>query len=171
MKAISTLALLLICSLSQGQSIVREFLDNDIPEGGRSFYLYQSTLRSFSDKNSVAFNKLIKDVEKISIHLLPDSLAPGKLETLEKTLRAEGYDDAKALPEKVPGLKLLVIKKGKSKHYVAMMQESGKSVVVELEGEVNLLYIKSLKELNIERVMGFFGVEPPKKQTPENTNK
>ena len=170
MKALFILVSLTCASWASAQSIVKNFLTDEIPDGGRSFYLYQSTLRSFSSKNSNSFNKLIKDVEKISIHLLPDSLEDGKLADLEKELRAEGYDDAKNLTEKVPGLTLLVIKEGRSKQYVAMMEEGGKSIVVELDGEVNLLYIRSLKEMDMEKVMGFFGIELPQTETPKQTN-
>jgi len=170
MKAFFIFLSIGFASWANAQSIVKKFITEEVPEGGRSFYLYQSTLRSFSSKNSNSFNKLIKDVEKISIHLLPDSLEDGKLTSLEKQLRSEGYNDAKNLPEKVPGLTLLVNKEGRSKSYVALMQESGKSVVVELDGEVNLLYIRSLREMDMEKVMSFFGVELPKTETPKQTN-
>lgn len=149
------------------QSVVKEFLSTEVPDGSRSFYLYQSTLRSFSSKNSASFNKLIKDVEKISIHLLPDSLEAGKIDGLEKTLRSQDFGDVKSLKEKIPGITLLVRKEGKSKRYVALMQEGEKSVIVELEGEVNLLHIRSLREMDMEKVMSFFGLELPNKR-PEN---
>jgi len=151
-----------LSALGYGQSTARKFVDQYKGENARSFFLYKSTLRSFSDKNSESFNKLIENVERISIHLLPDSIPPKSIEELKVNFAKEGFELLKFDKTLDKGFSIYKKSDKNMPEYVAIMNAENNTLLIELLGEVDLKHIASLRELSPQKIAGFFGIEVPK---------
>lgn len=139
------------------QTVARRFVDQNKGDASKSYFLYQSTLRSFSDKNSDAFNKLIADVDRIAIHFVGQKVESAALEKLKKDLELDGFELMKDFEQKGA---FVYRKKDDNKEYVMLAVQQDAVVVVELFGTLNLKYLPALKELNADKVAAFFGVNP-----------
>ena len=151
------------------QTPVKDFV-NEYPDKN-SFFLYQSTLRSFNDITSDEFNKLIKDVEKISIHLLPqNTVEPSSILKLITQLESEGFKEMKAISKKEEGVYFYDLKGKGNDVTIGIFYKEGYAGVVQLDGKIDMKYVGALKEMNPEKVGSFFGFDDLKKEYEKAKN-
>ncbi|MGB0432633.1 MAG: DUF4252 domain-containing protein, partial [Bacteroidia bacterium] len=137
----------------------------------RSFFLYQSTLRSFNDKTSSDFNKLIKDVDKISIHLLPqNTVEQSAVLGLISSLENDGFKIMNSISKKEEGIYFYTHKERSDKTTIGIFYKKGYAGVVQLDGAIDMKYVGALKQMNPEKIGDFFGFDDLKKQFEENQN-
>jgi hypothetical protein len=153
--------------LAIAQTQVKEFVGDY--DGTRSFYLYQSTLRSFSDKTSDDFNKLIRDVDKISIHILPQNgVEETEINSLIALLEADGFKEMKSISKRAEGASFYTSTDKKNPVTIGIFYREGMAGVVQLDGEIDMKYVGALKEVNPEKVSSFFGFEQLKEEFENN---
>lgn len=146
------------------QDLAKSFYETHKTEESSAFFLYQSTLRSFSDVTSNEFNKLIKDIDKISIYVLPKSAVESKLvDELLADIEDEGFKIMKRVSQPAEGVNFYDYK-GKNSAYLGVFHKDNNTFLVKLDGALDLKYIGSLKELNPEKIKTFFDFENLAKQ-------
>ena len=152
MKYIFTGIALLCLLAGKAQTTTRHFVDSLPDSCSQSLFLYQSTLRSFNPNNSEDFNKLIKNIKKISIHILDSSSTAKEVDQLMTTLKNEGFkalEDFKELKGK--GTILL-----KDDTYLLMGNGQGRIIIIEMEGAPDLKYKKAIKDADFSLIQAFF---------------
>ncbi|MFY0672377.1 MAG: DUF4252 domain-containing protein [Bacteroidia bacterium] len=167
MRILVSTLFIFICQLVFGQTTVKEFVGNY--DDTRSFFLYQSTLRSFSDVTSDEFNKLIRDVDKISIHILPQNgVSEGEIDDLILKLENAGLKEMKSISKRAEGASFYTSTGKNSPLTVGVFYREGMAGVVQLDGEIDMKYVAALKDVNPEKVSTFFGFEQLKEEFENN---
>ena len=111
MRVYLSLLGLLLTQLAFGQDLTKDFYNKHKGENSRSYFLYKSTLRSFSDITTDDFNRLIKDIEKISIYALPNTdVDENEIESLLASIDSEGFKIMKQISNENEGIRFYKLK-------------------------------------------------------------
>ena len=135
--------LVVACSGDQTSRVFEKHLaDNpDI----RKKYIYQSVLRLANTKHDPDFDKLIKDVRKITVYLPPREDSTYQLKELRSGMRSDGYEELMdvrtASNERIS---LWVNETLPEAHYVGLLDTSTDDYIFEIDGQLNLEYLSSL---------------------------
>lgn len=111
----------------------------------RKKYIYQSILRVANTKKDPDFNKLIRDVEKITIYMPPSGDSTYQLKTLRIGMRSGGYEELMDFKTgKGEWISLWLNESTGQPHYTALIETSADDYILDIEGEIDLNYISSV---------------------------
>jgi hypothetical protein len=143
-------ALILVsCSREQTPVIIEKHLA-DYPETRKS-YIYQSVLRLANIKQDPDFNKLIRDVKKITIYLPPREDSTYQIKSIRTNMRSEGYEelmDVRTADKE--RISLWLNESLPRPHFVGLLDTSGDDYIFEIDGKLDLEYISSVNVIDQE---------------------
>ena len=111
----------------------------------RKKYIYQSVLRLANFKHDPDFDKLIKNVNKITIYLPPREDSTYQIKDIRTNMRSEGYEELFDLrTADRERISLWVNESLPKAHYVGLLDTSTEDYIFEIDGQIDLEYISSL---------------------------
>ena len=122
----------------------------------RKKYLYQSVIRLANINRDPAFDKLIKDVHKIIIYLPPREDSTYQITEVRSGMRNDGYEqlvDVRTTDE--ARVSLWVNESKAEPHYMGLFDTSDDDYIFEIDGQLNLEYISSLKMADQSSLLNF----------------
>ena len=111
----------------------------------RKKYLYQSVIRLANVKGDPDFNKLIKDVRKITIYLPPSGDSTYQIKEVSQTISADGFEELMEVRTEAGRVSLWVNEAKSSSHYLGFLDTESDDIIFDIDGQLNLAYISSLK--------------------------
>jgi len=124
-------------------AIVR--LEKKYPEL-RKKYVYQSLIRLANIKQDPEFEKLIKDVKKITLYLPPREDSTYSISEIRPQIREEGYEELVDMrTANAQRISLWVKETGKKSHYLALVDTDTDDIILEMDGEIHPEYLGSIK--------------------------
>ena len=121
----------------------------------RKKYIYQSVLRIANIKHDPDFNKLIKDVEKITIYYPPKQDSLYNTKSVRSHMRSEGYEELidvrTANKERIS---LWINESLPKAHYVGLLDTSADDYIFEIDGELDMEYASSLNIVDQKALRG-----------------
>lgn len=131
------------CSSNKDPKVFEKHLA-DYPDIQKK-YIYQSVLRLANTKHDPDFDKLIKDVRKVTIYLPPDQDSAYQVKGLRSSMRSGGYEELMdfrtANSERVS---LWLNESLPDPHYVGLIDAADAHYIVDIDGQINLDYISAL---------------------------
>jgi uncharacterized protein DUF4252 len=116
-------------------------------------YIYQSLIRLANIKKDPAFEKLIKDVDKIILYFPPEGDSTYQIKDVKQGLRTDGYEtliDVRTAEDQ--RMSLWVKETGKLAHYIALM-DAEEDLILEIDGQLNIEYLSALQMADQESLM------------------
>ena len=112
----------------------------------RKKYVYQSLIRLANVKRDPDFEKLIRDVNKIVIYLPPREDSTYQIKSLRSEIRTDGYEELMDVRTAEAQRISLWVKEAENKsHYLALVDTDTDDIILEIDGQINLEYLSSLK--------------------------
>ena len=111
----------------------------------RKKYIYQSVLRLANVKDDPDFDKLIRDVRKITIYMPPREDTTYQIKSVRNSLSTEGYEqliDVRTAEGDRVGL--WVNESLPEDHYVAFLDTESDDYILEVDGQINIEYLSSI---------------------------
>jgi len=134
--------ILFACSGNQEPEIFEQHL-KDYP-GINKKYIYQSVLRLANTKQDPDFDKLIRDVRKITIYFPPEDTTY-QVKTLRTSMRSGGYEELMDFrTAKGERLSLWLNEALDKPHYVGFVEISGDYYIFDIDGQLDLNYLSAL---------------------------
>jgi len=138
------LPLLVSCHVEKDPKVLEQHLA-DNPEVKKK-YIYQSLLRLANVNKDPDFDKLIRDVRKITIYMPPSEDTTYQVTGLRSVMRTQGYEELvdfrSADSERIS---LWVNESFAKPHYLAMLDTPDDDFILEIDGQLNLEYLSALK--------------------------
>lgn len=108
----------------------------------RSFYLYQSVLRIANINQNPKINKLIKDLDRVDVHIFKGEDPKADMLSIRKQLRKDGYEDLISTRMADQGrINLKTKNTGNKEKFALVGNANGRYLYVELQGHLNLEYL------------------------------
>lgn len=156
MKTIKVCLLLIAClafnSLSAQLKPLEDFLKK-YPEV-KEYYIYQSTLRMLNQQQDPDFDRLIKNLKKINAYVYDEAKGVSKEEFKKMLGQLEDDEFEILLVYRAEGYLVRVFGRDRganSKYVLAMLGESN-FALVEMDGHLDLRYIKAIEDLNFMKL-------------------
>ncbi|MEP6795476.1 MAG: DUF4252 domain-containing protein, partial [Saprospiraceae bacterium] len=112
----------------------------------RKKYIYQSVIRLANVKGDPDFNKLIKDVRKITIYLPPSEDSTYQIKDVSSSIAADGFEQLMEVRTEGSGRISLWVKESKSSsQYMGFLDTDATDIIFEIDGQLDLAYISALK--------------------------
>ncbi len=112
----------------------------------RKKYIYQSVIRLANIKGDPDFNKLIKDVRKITIYLPPSEDSTYQIKDVSSSIMADGFEQLMEVRTEGSGRISLWVKESKSSsQYMGFLDTETADIIFEIDGQLDLAYISALK--------------------------
>ncbi|HZV68770.1 MAG TPA: DUF4252 domain-containing protein [Saprospiraceae bacterium] len=112
----------------------------------RKKYIYQSVIRLANLKHDPDFDKLIKDVRKITIYMPPSDDSTYQIKEVSKGIAADGFEQLMEVRSEGTGRISLWEKETKSSsHFIGFLDTETDDIIFEIDGQLNLKYISALK--------------------------
>jgi Domain of unknown function (DUF4252) len=112
----------------------------------RKKYIYQSVIRLANIKGDPDFNKLIKDVRKITIYLPPSEDSTYQIKDVSSGIAADGFEQLMEVRTEGSGRISLWVKESKSSsQYMGFFDTEAEHIIFEIDGQLDLAYISALK--------------------------
>lgn len=112
----------------------------------RKKYIYQSVIRLANIKGDPDFNKLIRDVKKITIYLPPKEDSTYQIKEVSSGIMADGFETLMEVRTAEAGRISLWEKESKSSsQYMGFLDTETDDIIFVIDGELNLKYISALK--------------------------
>lgn len=139
------LALITILALHislYGQSeTIRQLKPDGLVEA--SFYFYPSTLRALNQDDNPEFNKLIREIKKMSIFRLDDSCTQEKMEEIRSSaIHKEAYESLLSLESQE--FDIYVIGKEKPSEFIIFIDAEPERYITDVLGSIDLWQIPKL---------------------------
>ncbi len=131
------------CATDQTPKVFKAHIERypDIKEK----YIYQSIIRLANIKQDPDFNKLIRDVRKVTIYMPPDADSTYQITNLRSEMRTQQYEEL--IDVRTQGgerISLWINESLPKPHYVGLIDTSDKDFFFDIDGELALEYISSL---------------------------
>ncbi len=112
----------------------------------RKKYIYQSVIRLANIKGDPDFNKLIKDVRKITIYLPPAEDSTYQIKDVSNSIAGDGFEQLMEVRTEGYGRISLWVKESKSSsQYMGFLDSESADIIFEIDGQLDLAYISALK--------------------------
>jgi hypothetical protein len=112
----------------------------------RKKYIYQSVIRLANIKGDPDFNKLIKDVRKITIYLPPSEDSTYQIKDVSSGIAADGFEQLMEVRTEGSGRISLWVKESKStSQYMGFFDTQAEHIIFEIDGQLDLAYVSALK--------------------------
>lgn len=112
----------------------------------RKKYLYQSVIRLANLKGDPDFNKLIRDVKKITIYMPPKEDSTYQIKELVDGIQADGFEKLMEVrTADAARISLWVKESNATSQYIGFMDTKDEDIFFDIDGQLNLKYISSLK--------------------------
>jgi len=152
-KVIITIMLVLASMAAFGQSnTVLEFEKN---AKGMKLFMYQSVIRMLNRDKNPDFNMLIRDLDHLRF-VMTDSVGESSaniFKKLDSGIRAEGFEEIMAVDNKDYKCHVFEMESdGGESTWVAAIFLEGRAGVIEMQGSLDLKYLKALSSLNMEKL-------------------
>lgn len=125
------------------------------------FFIYQSTLRMLNDGQNPDFNKLIKGIRKINLYVAEESaqVSASSYQHMIRDLSAEQFETLVSAKKDQMLINLMSKETGNSAYYVLAVTEGDDFALLEMDGELDLRYLKALENLNFTELRKIAGME------------
>jgi hypothetical protein len=111
----------------------------------RKKYVYQSIIRLANIKQDPDFEKLIKDVNKVTLYLAPDGDSTYQISDIRSGLMTEGYEALVDMrTADAQRISLWALEAGADTHYIALIDGADEDVILEVDGLIHVEYLTSL---------------------------
>ena len=111
----------------------------------RKKYVYQSLIRLANIKHDPDFEKLIKDVRKITLYMPPSEDSTYQIRDLRTGMRGDGYEELVDVRTKEAQRISLWVKDSESRpHYLALLDSDKEDFILEIDGQLDLQYLSAL---------------------------
>lgn len=111
----------------------------------RKKYVYQSLIRLANIKHDPDFEKLIKDVRKITLYLPPSEDSTYQIKDLRTGMRGDGYEELVDVRTKDAQRISLWVKDSDSRpHYLALLDSDKEDLILEIDGQLDLQYLTAI---------------------------
>ena len=108
-------------------------------------YLYQSVIRLANVKNDPDFDKLIRDVRKITIYMPPSGDTTYQIKEVKTHIRTGGYEELMSVRTANGDQVSLWVNEILSKpHYLALLDTPADDYILEIDGQIDLEYISAI---------------------------
>lgn len=132
------------CHREDTQSVLEKHVSR-YPDIRRK-YIYQSVIRLANIKGDPDFNKLIKDVRKITIYLPPSEDSTYQIKDVSNSIAADGFEQLMEVRTEGSGRVSLWVKESKStSQYMGFFDVAAQHIIFEIDGQLDLAYISALK--------------------------
>ena len=112
----------------------------------RKKYVYQSLIRLANTKHDPDFEKLIKDVRKITLYMPPSEDSTYQIKDLRTGMRGDGYEELVDVRTKeAQRISLWVKDSGSRQHYLALLDSDKEDLILEIDGQLDLQYLSAIK--------------------------
>lgn len=109
-------------------------------------YVYQSLIRLANVRQDPNFEKLIKDLKKITLYLPPREDSTYNISGMRAGIRKDGYEELiDVRTADAQRISLWVKESGKKSHYLGMVDSETEDIILELDGEIHPEYLGSIK--------------------------
>ncbi|MEZ4851168.1 MAG: DUF4252 domain-containing protein [Bacteroidia bacterium] len=153
MKKLAILSLVLLFGLMTfGQSsTVADFEKNT---EGYKLFLYQSVIRVLNKDKNPDFNMLIRNLDHLKFVSTPEKEDDPKsvFLKLDKGVQNEGFVEIMSYDDADSKCHVYEREKGGKSTWVATLLMGETAAAMEMEGSLDLAYIKALSSLNMERL-------------------
>ena len=141
---LSSLLFLLFLSCNQSSSLIQDLKNSERVQN--AYYLYPSTLRMLNFKDDPAINKLVKDVDKLSLMMLsPDSFSYENIVDLSMKLQEqEQYEVYLEVEDDTK--QMYVLGKSGSNKTIAFGMLEGAYYLMDIQGQLNLLVLPEVMQ-------------------------
>ena len=140
---LALVVMLAACERDQSGKVFEEHLAK-YPEIGKK-YIYKSILRLANINDDPDYNKLIKDVRKITIYTPPSNDSTYQLKDLRGVIRNEGYEELMDVrTANRERINLWVNESLPKPHYIGLLETSSDEYIFEIDGQINLEYVSAL---------------------------
>ena len=121
----------------------------------RKKYVYQSLIRLANVNRDPEFEKLIRDVKKVILYLPPKNDSTYQIKDLRSGMRLEGYEElVDVRSQDALRVSLWVKETNFKSHYLALLDSEIADYVLEIDGEIHLEYLTSIKLADQESLLG-----------------
>jgi Domain of unknown function (DUF4252) len=111
----------------------------------RKKYVYQSLIRLANIKHDPDFEKLIKDVRKITLYMPPSEDSTYQIKDLRTGMRGDGYEELVDVRTKdAQRISLWVRDSDARPHYLALLDSEKEDLILEIDGQLNLQYLSAI---------------------------
>lgn len=111
----------------------------------RKKYVYQSLIRLANIKHDPDFEKLIKDVRKITLYMPPSEDSTYQIKDLRTGMRGDGYEELVDVRTKeAQRISLWVKDSGSRPHYLALLDSDKEDLILEIDGQLDLQYLSAI---------------------------
>ena len=108
-------------------------------------YLYQSVIRLANVKDDPDFDKLIRDVRKITIYMPPSADSTYQIKGVKSQIRTGGYEELMSVRTANGDQVSLWVNEALSKpHYMALLDTPSDDYILEIDGQLDLEYISAI---------------------------
>lgn len=131
------------CRLEKESEVLKEHLEAypDI----RKKYLYQSVIRLANVRDDPDFNKLIRDVNKVTIYMPPREDSTYQIKEVKSGMRSGAYEELMSVRTANGDQVSLWVNETLSKpHYMALLDTPGDDYIIEIDGQLDLEYISAI---------------------------
>ena len=112
----------------------------------RKKYIYQSVIRLANLKHDPDFDKLIKDVRKITIYMPPAQDSTYQIKEVSKDIAADGFEQLMEVRSADTGRISLWEKESNStSHFIGFLDTESDDYIFEIDGQLDLKYLSALK--------------------------
>jgi hypothetical protein len=127
----------------------------------QKYFIYQSTLRMLNDTGDPDFNKLIKGIRKINVYISEESseLAKGSYQRLIRELGDAQFETLVSAKQSQMVLNLMSRESGNEAYYILAAHEGNNFALLEMDGKLDLRYLKSLDNVNFLKLRKILGKE------------
>ncbi|MEO6132831.1 MAG: DUF4252 domain-containing protein [Saprospiraceae bacterium] len=109
-------------------------------------YLYQSIIRLANINGDPDFNKLIRDVRKITIYLPPKEDSTYQIKDLSTGIMADGFEQLMEVrTADAARISLWVKESNAQSQYIGFLDTKTEDIFFDIDGPLNLKYLSSLK--------------------------
>lgn len=120
-----------------------------------SFFLYQSTLRSFNvDSENDDFNKLIRNLEVMRVFIIQNEVEKSDFKSLIKKIKKKNYESIMEVDSKDFTVRLFAKDKGsKSTYVLGVFSEKG-LFLADMKGSLDMEYLSAVKDEKLLKNIG-----------------
>ena len=108
-------------------------------------YVYQSLIRLANIKHDPDFEKLIKDVRKVTLYMPPAEDSTYQIKDLRASMRSGGYEElVDVRTAEAQRISLWVKDSDSRAHYMAMIDSDKDDLILEIDGQLDLQYLSAI---------------------------
>jgi len=150
-NTILSIAMFLLASVSIAQSKTIAEFEKD--KGfTKKLFIYESYIRMLNMNDNPDYFKLVEDIEYIKVIRTGSESDKAQYRTLQSSIQKENFEEVFAVEDKDKGFASIYLleEEGEKSQWIAFLFSKGSTYALEMNGNLNLEYMKGLSSLNYE---------------------